>query len=61
MPGIGIVNNPHSRKNRKHPERMESLGYIVGTKGQSVATRQIEDIQERIETVLENFRNPACV
>ena len=46
MPGIGIINNPHSRRNRKHPERMDCLGYIVGSEGKSVATQQIEDINE---------------
>lgn len=46
MPGIGIINNPHSRKNRKHPERMDSLGYIVGSEGKSVATREIVDVNE---------------
>jgi len=46
VPGIGIINNPHSRKNRKHPERMECLGYIAGSEGQSVATREIVDVNE---------------
>ena len=46
MPGIGIINNPHSRKNRKHPERMVSLGQIVGSEGKSVATQEILDIHE---------------
>ncbi len=46
MPGIGVINNPHSRKNRKNPEWMQSLGYIVGTTGTSVATEAIDDVDE---------------
>lgn len=46
MPGIGIINNPHSRKNRRFPERMATLGFIAGTRGQSVATQEIKDIHE---------------
>lgn len=30
MPGIGIITNPNSRRNRKNPERVERLGYIMG-------------------------------
>lgn len=30
MPGIGIVTNPHSRRNRRHPKGVERLGYILG-------------------------------
>jgi len=44
VPGIGVINNPHSRKNVKHPDRMDSLGYIVGTEGTSAATQEVEDI-----------------
>jgi diacylglycerol kinase family enzyme len=44
VPGIGVINNPYSRKNVKHPDRMDSLGHIVGTKGTSAATQQVEDI-----------------
>jgi len=31
MPGIGIVTNPNSRRNRRNPERMHRLGYILGS------------------------------
>jgi diacylglycerol kinase (ATP) len=44
VPGIGVINNPYSRKNVKHPDRMDSLGYIVGTEGTAAATEQVEDI-----------------
>jgi diacylglycerol kinase family enzyme len=44
VPGIGVINNPHSRKNVKHPDRMDSLGHIVGTKGTSAATQEVRDI-----------------
>jgi len=46
LPGIGVINNPHSRQNRKNPDWMASLGYIVGTRGTSVATECIEDVDE---------------
>jgi len=48
VPGIGVINNPHSRKNRKNPDWMRALGYIVGTKGTSVATEQVSDINSMI-------------
>lgn len=46
MPGIGIINNPHSRQNRKNPQGMDSLGYIVGSRGRAAATRDITDIHQ---------------
>jgi diacylglycerol kinase family enzyme len=46
VPGIGIINNPHSRKNKRNPQQMDCLGYMVGSKGEAVATRDISDIHE---------------
>lgn len=48
MPGIGVINNPHSRKNKKDPEWMDSMGYVVGTRGSSVATQHVEDVQSLV-------------
>jgi diacylglycerol kinase (ATP) len=48
MPGIGVVNNPYSRRNKQNPEWMRSLGYITGTSGEAVATRSTSDIHEMI-------------
>jgi diacylglycerol kinase (ATP) len=44
MPGIGIVVNPRSRQNRQNPGRMRHLGYIVGTQGEYIATKSLDDI-----------------
>lgn len=44
MGGIGIILNPHSRSNRKNPERITRLGFIVGDKGSCKATHDILDI-----------------
>ena len=30
MPGIGIISNPHSRRNRRYPEQMRRLAYVLG-------------------------------
>ena len=44
MSGIGIVLNPHSRSNRKNPERIKRLGFIVGDKGSCRQTHDVLDI-----------------
>ncbi|PIR25286.1 MAG: hypothetical protein COV43_05940 [Deltaproteobacteria bacterium CG11_big_fil_rev_8_21_14_0_20_42_23] len=44
MAGIGIVLNPHSKSNKKNPERAKRLGFIVGDKGSCHETQSIEDV-----------------
>ena len=46
MPGIGIINNPHSRRNRRYPEQMRRLGYILGQHDAFELTNRIEDVSE---------------
>ncbi len=55
MPGIGIVTNPHSRRNRRFPEQMRRLGYILGRDDVHQPTNQLEDVQR----VAEEFRDNA--
>lgn len=44
MSGIGVILNPHSRSNRRNPERAKRLGFIVGDRGSCHETRDIEDV-----------------
>lgn len=53
MPGIGIISNPYSKKNKKKPKRHEYLSYIAGDTGYSVLTRSIEQLSE----VATDFKN----
>jgi diacylglycerol kinase (ATP) len=47
MPGIGIVTNPNSRRNRRHPEQMQRLGFILGRDHRRhEMTRSPEDVYE---------------
>ena len=52
MSGIGVISNPKSRKNKKDPELMKKLGYILGDNGISYQTNTIDDIYK----VAEEFR-----
>ncbi len=45
MPGIGVINNPRSRQNKRHPERIRKLGYMLGEGGTSKATWSFEDLE----------------
>ena len=54
MPGIGIVTNPNSRRNRRNPEQLRRLGYILGQEAdRHEMTQQPEDIRR----VAEHFRS----
>jgi diacylglycerol kinase (ATP) len=46
MPGIGIITNPHSRRNRRYPEQMRRLAYILGQSDAHELTNRIEDVSE---------------
>ncbi|MBF0491631.1 MAG: hypothetical protein HQM15_02490 [Deltaproteobacteria bacterium] len=48
MPGIGIILNPHSKKHKQDPGRMERLGFIVGDRGSCRQTHSFEDLKEVI-------------
>lgn len=46
MAGIGIILNPHSSSNRRNPERIRHLAFIVGDKGSCHATQDVLDVQQ---------------
>jgi len=52
MPGIGIVTNPHSKLNKRNPERHNVLGYILGQRGQLAVTNSIAEL----ESVASDFK-----
>lgn len=55
MPGIGIVTNPNSRRNRRRPKEAQRLGYILGDHDEHThaLTQHPDDIFE----VAERFRD----
>ena len=53
MPGIGIITNPHSRRNRRNPEQMRRMGYILGQNDTYELTNRVEDVSR----VAEQFRD----
>jgi diacylglycerol kinase family enzyme len=44
VPGIGVITNPRSRSNKRNPEGMQRLAYLVGTRGAAAATRSLDDL-----------------
>lgn len=45
MSGIGIITNPHSKLNKRYPQRSALLGYILGEKGRLEVTNNIGDLE----------------
>lgn len=44
MSRIGIITNPHSKLNKRHPERQRLLGYILGEHGNLELTNSLADL-----------------
>lgn len=53
MAGIGIITNPHSKLNKRDPNRQRLLGYILGEHGKLELTTSLADLAR----VAENFRD----
>lgn len=45
MAGIGIITNPHSRRNRRFPEQMRRLAYVLGDNDTYELTNKIDDVR----------------
>jgi diacylglycerol kinase (ATP) len=46
MPEIGIITNPHSKLNKRNPERSQMLSYILGEKGELAKTQNLTELDE---------------
>lgn len=54
MPGIAVVLNPHSKRYRKSPHKMGTMGFIVGERGDFKATQNLSDIHVVAEKSKDN-------
>ncbi len=44
--GIGVIVNPFSRQNKKNPDRINKLAYIVGSHGTIAATKSLSELED---------------
>lgn len=49
MPEIGIITNPHSKLNKRNPERSQMLSYILGEKGELAKTQNLSELEEVVK------------
>ena len=49
VPGIGVITNPRSRSNKRDPQKMRQLGYLLGSRGSAEATRSLDDLYRAAE------------
>lgn len=45
MGGIGVILNPHSKRNKKNPAAMKHMGFIVGDKASCKETDDLADLR----------------
>ncbi len=48
MPGIGVLSNPRSRKNRRNPQLARRLSYVVGDVGHLVAPEGLDQLEHAV-------------
>lgn len=53
MAGIGVITNPHSRRNRRNPELARQLAYILGERGTLQMPRDLDALDRVAEHFLE--------
>ena len=46
MAGIGIIANPHSKLNKRYPQRQHLLSYIAGESGHFKVTNNLEELKQ---------------
>jgi len=49
VPGIGVLTNPRSRKNRRNPQLARRLSYVVGDSGHLVAPEGLDELEHAVQ------------
>lgn len=61
MSRIGIIANPHSKLNKRNPDRQKLLGYIVGEKGRVEVTKSLEELKKVADDFCEKGVNIVAI
>lgn len=61
MKAIGIIHNPRSKKNMKHPETLDALRDIVGRHGTVFAPLSFEELMEVVKEIKRDHYEIVCV
>ncbi len=61
MSGIGVVSNGKSRKNKRNPERVNELKYILGNNGFFRETKTIDELYEVAKEFKEKDIDILCI
>ena len=61
MSGIGVINNPHSGKNKRNPRLAKRLAYILGEQGHMFEPDRIEALEEVARRFREHEIEVLCV
>jgi len=61
MAGIGIISNGKSKKNKKYPDRVNELRYILGNNGIVRETKTIDELYEAAKEFKEKEIDILCI
>ena len=61
MPGIAVVSNPRSGRNRRNPQLVERLAYVLGDSGVVAQPRDLDDLEDSIRELRERDIDIVCV
>ncbi len=61
MSGIAIISNPRSGKNRRDPELVERLAYVLGDSGEVAQPRDLDHLEDAVRGFRDRGVDVVCV
>lgn len=61
MGGIAVISNPRSGVNRRNPELLKRLAYVLGDKGELAQPPDLDHLEETVRSLRERDIDILCV
>ncbi len=61
MPGIAVISNPLSGRNRRNPQLVRRLAYILGDQGELAQPPSLDELEDTIRTFRDRGVDTICV